>query len=103
MPDEEPLHVEVDGQRLRITHPSKVMFPDEGITKAEILQYYLTIAPVLMPHVHDRPVIIHAFPMGVKERPYHRRWISGQAPAGSRASTSTRRTTTRPSSARSPT
>ena len=79
-PNEEPLHVEVDGQRLRITHPSKVMFPDEGITKAEILQYYLAIAPVLMPHIHDRPVIIHAFPLGVKERPYHRRWISGQAP-----------------------
>ena len=80
MADEAPLHVEVDGQRLRVTHPSKVMFPDEGITKAEVLQYYLTIAPALMPHIRDRPVIIHAFPMGVKERPYHRRWISSQAP-----------------------
>jgi DNA primase len=42
MPDEEPLLVEVDGQRLRITHPTKVMFSDEDITKAEILPFYLS-------------------------------------------------------------
>jgi bifunctional non-homologous end joining protein LigD len=85
MPDEEPLQVEVDGQRLRITHPSKVMFPPDelnpsDITKAEILQYYLAVAPVLMPHLRDRPVIIHAFPHGTKGRPYHRRWTGNQAP-----------------------
>ncbi len=80
MPDEEPLLVEVDGQRLRITHPTKVMFPDEGITKAEILQFYLTVAPVLMPHIKDRPVIIHAFPHGTKGRPYHRRWLAKGTP-----------------------
>ena len=73
MPDEEPLIVEVEGQRLRITHPTKVLFPDEGITKAEVLQYYLKVAPALMPHIRDRPVIIHAFPHGTTGRPYHRR------------------------------
>jgi bifunctional non-homologous end joining protein LigD len=77
---EEPLIVEVDCQRLRITHPAKVMDPDEGITKAEILQYYLRIAPALMPHMQGRPVIIHAFPHGVKGRPYHRRWLAKRSP-----------------------
>lgn len=81
MPAEEPLYVEAGGQRVRITHPTKVLFPDEGITKAEILHYYATIAPVLLPHIHDRPFIIHAFPHGVKGRPYHRRWVGGQAPS----------------------
>ena len=81
MPDEEPLIVEVEGQRLRITHPGKVMFPTEGITKAEILQYYLKVAPALMPHVRDRPVIIHAFPHGTTGRPYHRRWLAKQPPS----------------------
>jgi bifunctional non-homologous end joining protein LigD len=81
MPDEEPLWVEVAGQRLRITHPSKVMFPDEGITKAEILQYYLSVAPALMPHMQDRPVIIHAFPHGTQGRPYHRRWLAKRSPS----------------------
>ena len=81
MPNEEPLLVDVDGQRLRITHPTKVMFPDDGITKAEILQYYAAIAPVLLPHIHDRPVIIHAFPHGVTGRPYHRRWLAKNPPS----------------------
>ena len=81
MADEEPLLVEVEGQRVRITHPTKVMFPDEGITKAEILQYYVAVAPVLMPHIKDRPVIIHAFPHGTKGRPYHRRWLAKGAPS----------------------
>ncbi len=80
MPDEEPLQVDVDGRTLRITHPSKIMFPDEEITKAEILQYYLTVADTLMPHMMGRPVIIHAFPHGTKGRPYHRRWLANQAP-----------------------
>jgi bifunctional non-homologous end joining protein LigD len=69
MADDEPLLVDVEGQRMRITHPTKVMFPDDGITKAEILRYYLTIAPALMPHLQDRPVIIYAFPHGTKGRP----------------------------------
>ena len=81
MPDEEPLLVDVEGQPVRITHPTKVMFPDDGITKAEILRYYLTVAPALMPHMRDRPVIIHAFPHGTKGRPYHRRWLANQAPS----------------------
>lgn len=81
LPNEEPLLVDVDGQRLRITHPGKVMFPDDGITKAEILQYYASIAPVLLPHIRDRPVIIHAFPHGVTGRPYHRRWLAKNPPS----------------------
>ena len=55
MPDEEPLQVDVEGKTLRITHPSKIMFPDEEITKAEILQYYLTVADTLMPHMMGDP------------------------------------------------
>jgi bifunctional non-homologous end joining protein LigD len=79
--NEEPLLVEVDGHTVRITHPSKIMFKDDGITKAEILQYYASVAPVLMPHIQDRPVIIHAFPHGTQGRPYHRRWLAKNTPS----------------------
>ena len=37
--------VEVDGKSLRLTHLSKVMFPDDGFTKAELLLYYQTVTP----------------------------------------------------------
>jgi len=43
--------VEVDAKSLRLTHLSKVMFPDDGFTKAELLLYYQTIAPILLPHL----------------------------------------------------
>ena len=41
--------VEVDGKSLRLTHLSKVMFPEDGFTKAELLLYYQTVAPLSCP------------------------------------------------------
>ncbi len=63
--------VEVDGKSLRLTHLSKVMFPEDGFTKAELLLYYQTIAPLLLPHLRGRPLTLKAFPHGVKKRPYY--------------------------------
>ncbi len=45
--------VEVDGKSLRLTHLSKVMFPDDGFTKAELLLYYQTVASLLLPHLRE--------------------------------------------------
>ncbi len=59
---------DVDGKSLRLTHLSKVMFP-EGFTKAELLLYYQTIAPFLLPRLRGRSLTLKAFPNGVKERP----------------------------------
>ncbi len=72
--------VEVDGKSLRLTHLSKVMFPEDGFTKAELLLYYQTIAPFLLPHLRGRPLTLKAFPHGVKERPYYRRRLASTAP-----------------------
>ncbi len=70
--------VEVDGKSLRLTHLSKVMFPDDGFTKAALL-YYQTVAPLLLPHLRGRPLTLKAFPHGVKERPYYRRRLASTA------------------------
>ena len=72
--------MEVDGKSLRLTHLSKVMFPDDGFTKAELLLCYQTIAPLLLPHLRGRPLTLKAFPHGVKERPYYRRRLASTAP-----------------------
>ena len=72
--------VEVDGKSLRLTHLSKVMFPEDGFTKAELLLYYQTVAPLLLPHLRGRPLTLKAFPHGVRERPYYRRRLASTAP-----------------------
>ena len=78
---DEPAFVEVDGKTVRLSHLSKLMFPDDGITKAELLLYYQTVTPFLLPHLRGRPITMKAFPNGVKERPYYRRKLAATTPS----------------------
>ncbi len=48
-----------------ITHPEKIMFPDEGITKGELASYYESIAPVMLPHLRGRPITMERFHRGI--------------------------------------
>jgi bifunctional non-homologous end joining protein LigD len=48
-----------------ITHPEKVMFPDDGITKGELAAYYEAIAPLMVPHMRARPVTMERYPQGI--------------------------------------
>lgn len=48
-----------------ITHPEKIMFPDEGITKGELASYYEAIAPVMLPHLRRRPITMERFHRGI--------------------------------------
>jgi len=77
---DQPAFVEVDGKTLRLSHLEKVLFPDDGITKAEILLYYQTVAPILIPHLRGRPITLKAFPKGIKERPYYRHRLAATTP-----------------------
>jgi bifunctional non-homologous end joining protein LigD len=51
-----------------ITHPEKVLFPDDGITKGELAAYYEAIAPLLLPHIRGRPLTLERFPKGIGEK-----------------------------------
>jgi bifunctional non-homologous end joining protein LigD len=51
--------------RVRVTHPDKVLFPDDGITKADLVAYYQTVAPRMLPLVDGRPVTMQRFPNGI--------------------------------------
>ena len=77
---DQPAFVEVEGKTLRLSHLEKVLFPDDGITKAEILLYYQSVAPFLIPHLKGRPITLKAFPNGIKERPYYRRRLASTTP-----------------------
>jgi bifunctional non-homologous end joining protein LigD len=48
-----------------ITHPEKVLFPEEGITKGDLAAYYETVAPIMLPHIRRRPVTMERYPAGI--------------------------------------
>jgi bifunctional non-homologous end joining protein LigD len=51
--------------RVQVTHPEKVLFPDDGITKGELVAYYRTVAPRMLPLISGRPVTMQRFPDGI--------------------------------------
>ncbi len=48
-----------------ITHPERVLFPDDGITKGDLADYHRAVADVLVPHLRDRPLMLQRFPEGI--------------------------------------
>ncbi|MEU7896538.1 non-homologous end-joining DNA ligase [Nonomuraea sp. NPDC049152] len=57
--------VKVDGRQLTLSNLDKVLYPEVGFTKAEVIDYYSRIAPVLLPHLRDRPLTVKRYPNGV--------------------------------------
>lgn len=55
----------IDGHSITVTHPDKVMFPDDGITKGELVDYYERIADRMLPLVRDRPLHMNRYPDGI--------------------------------------
>ncbi|MEP6492082.1 MAG: non-homologous end-joining DNA ligase [bacterium] len=64
-----------------ITHPEKVMFPDDGITKGELADYYEMIAPVMVPHLRARPVTMERFHRGIGAKGFFQKNVSRGFPA----------------------
>jgi bifunctional non-homologous end joining protein LigD len=59
--------VQVDGRSLTLTNLAKVLYPADGFTKAEVLDYYQRVSPVLLPHIADRPMTLRRYPHGVAD------------------------------------
>jgi bifunctional non-homologous end joining protein LigD len=58
--------IRVGRRSITISHPDKVLFPDDGITKLELAEHYARVGPVMVPHVRDRPLTMHVFPAGLE-------------------------------------
>src|SRR5690349_21644122 len=63
--DDASLSLEVDGRQVDITHPGRVIWPETGTTKRELLEYLLAVAPVLLPYLRGRATMLWRFPEGV--------------------------------------
>jgi bifunctional non-homologous end joining protein LigD len=64
-----------------ITHPEKVLFPDDGITKGALAAYYEAIAPIMVPHIKDRPITMERFPSGIGRKGFIQKDVSKGFPA----------------------
>jgi len=73
----------VEGKKLAVSNLNKVLYPKAGFTKGQVIDYYIRIAPVLLPHLKDRPLTMKRYPDGVegeffyeKNCPSHRpKWV----------------------------
>lgn len=59
-----------------ITHPEKVLFPADGITKGDVAAYYEAIAPLMVPHIRSRPVTMERFPAGIGRKGFIQKDVS---------------------------
>jgi bifunctional non-homologous end joining protein LigD len=78
MPAADKIGVQVDGRDLTLTNLAKVLYPADGFTKAEVLDYYQRVSAVLLPHVAGRPMTLKRYPDGVDDQSF----FAKHAPAG---------------------
>ena len=64
-----------------ITHPEKVLFPEDGITKGELAAYYEAIADVMLPHIRGRPITMERFPQGIGHKGFIQKDVAKGFPA----------------------
>jgi len=75
--------LEIEGRSLEVSNLDKVLYPKAGFTKGDIIDYYVRISPVLLPHLHARPITLKRYPDGVdgfffyeKKCPsHHPKWV----------------------------
>ena len=80
------VEVDVQGHRLSLSNLDKVLYPAVGFTKGQVIDYYTRIAPVVLPHLRDRPLTLKRYPNGVegghfyeKQAPSHRpEWVRAE-------------------------
>jgi len=75
-----PLYWLIDGHQIEIKYPGKLYWPEEGITKLELVSYYKEVAGVMFPYVEGRPVTLHYFPRGIDKVSFYKRDYSKAIP-----------------------
>ena len=65
---------------ISLTNLDKVLFPDPGFTKRDLIRYYVTIAPVMLPHLRDRPSNLSRWPDGVTGHTFWQKQIPSYTP-----------------------
>jgi bifunctional non-homologous end joining protein LigD len=70
----------VCGHELKFTHLSKVYWPEDGVTKREMFNYYYQVAEYILPYLKDRPLSLNRFPGGIHGPSFYQKDVKGKAP-----------------------
>ena len=84
--------IRVGRRSVRLTHPERVLYPADGVTKGDLAQYYVEIGDAIVPHLRERPFTLKRYPHGIDEQAYFHK----QAPKGKPAWIPTRQFRTWP-------
>lgn len=90
-PTSERFTAEIGGRELSFSNLSKVLYPSTGFTKGELIDYYLRIAPVMLPHLARRPITVKRFPNGVVQQGFIEKNVPKHAPPWIRTAVLSRR------------
>ncbi len=74
------VEVEVEGRLLSLSNLGKVLYPEVGFTKGEVIDYYTRVAPALLPHLRDRPLTLKRYPNGVDAPYFYEKNLPSHAP-----------------------
>jgi bifunctional non-homologous end joining protein LigD len=72
--------VGIDGRRLRLSNLDKVLYPETGFTKGQVVDYYARVGAVMVPHLEDRPVTLVRWPDGVASQSFFEKRCPSHAP-----------------------
>lgn len=75
-----PVKIKVGRRNIEIPNPDKVLFPDAGITKGDLVDYYRRVAGTMLPHIRERPLNLHRFPDGIDAQGFYQQNVSGYFP-----------------------
>ena len=73
--------VSIGGHRLKLSNLNKVFWPEEGYTKGDVIDYYRRVAPIILPHLKDRPESLYRTPNGITEKGFFQK-EAGELPPG---------------------
>jgi len=72
--------LEAAGRELRLSNLNKLYWPDDGITKGDLLAYYWNVAELILPHLRDRPLTMRRMPDGLAGQPFYEKQVPAHAP-----------------------
>jgi len=70
----------INGHELKFTNLSKIFWPDDRVTKRDMLNYYYQAAPYILPYLKDRPQSLNRHPDGIKRESFYQKDVTGKAP-----------------------
>lgn len=79
-PKEKSQVKKINGHELKFTNLQKVFWPDQGITKGDLINYYYQVAPYILPYLKNRPQSMNRFPDGINGEGFYFKDVTGKAP-----------------------